>query len=76
MYLLDTDTLTHLYAGQARVIELLVIMVVPTSASSRFGLLLCLLYALTRAASDYRMPYWDEIGFMEDFEQQLRPKVP
>jgi hypothetical protein len=37
-----------------------------------FGLLLCLLYVLTRAASEYRMPYWDDSGFIEGFERQSR----
>lgn len=36
-----------------------------------FGLVLYLLYALSQVADSYKVPCWDEVGFVEDFKSKL-----
>ncbi|GEM_PF-4224554 len=39
---------------------------------NNFGLLIYLLFILGQTAKKYRIPYWDEFCFLEDFKKQLR----
>lgn len=39
---------------------------------NNFGLLIYLVYILAQAAEAYRIPYFDEFGFIDDFEKQLQ----
>ena len=41
---------------------------------NNFGLLLYLVYVLGQSAKEYQIPYWDETGFLDDFERRLQEK--
>jgi len=39
---------------------------------SNFGIVLYLLYTLAQVAENYRVPCWDDVGFVHDFKDKLK----